>query len=128
MPFVRITVFGPAPTTDQIQRLQSGTTDLMVSVMRKPIDGVATLVERVSEGAWSIAGRPVGVATHVEATVAEGANTSDEKARFIAEMWTLLRSTLGPHLRDETYIVVRETAASSYGRGSLTRAERDRRD
>lgn len=125
MPFVRITVFGPGLTPEQSQRLQSGTTDLMVSVMRKPIEGVATLVEAVGEGAWSIAGRPVGVAAHVEATVAEHANTSAEKARFVAEMWALLRSTLGPDLSEETYIAVRDT--NSYGRGGFTRAERDRR-
>ena len=50
MPFVRITVFGPRLTTEQTQRLHSGATDLMVSVMRKPIDGEATLVEAVPEG------------------------------------------------------------------------------
>jgi 4-oxalocrotonate tautomerase len=127
MPFVRVTVFGPRLTTEQIQRLQAGTTDLMVAVMRKPMETIATLVEADAEGAWSIAGRPVGVAAHVEATVAEGANTPEEKARFVADMWTLLRSTLGPDLREETYIVVRDTPTDSYGRGGLTRAERDRR-
>jgi len=127
MPFIRITVLGPTLTAEQIRRMQQGTTDLMVSVMRKPIEGVAVLVEQVVQSAWSIAGRPTGVAAHVEATVAEGTNTPDEKARFIAEMWTLLRSALGPELREETYIACHEMDTMAYGRGGLTRAERDRR-
>ena len=127
MPFIRITVLGPTLAAERIQRLQQGTTDLMVSVMRKPVEGVAALVEQVTDGAWSIAGRPMGAAAHVEATVAQGTNTPDEKARFIAEMWALLRSALGPDLREETYIVVHEIDTTAYGRGGLTRAERDRR-
>jgi 4-oxalocrotonate tautomerase len=85
------------------------------------------LVEQVTHGGWSIAGLPVGIAAHVEATVAQGTNTPDEKARFIAETWTLLRSALGPELREETYIVVHEIDTKAYGRGGLTRAERDQR-
>ena len=127
MPFIRITVLGPTLAAEQVQRLQQGTTDLMVSVMRKPVEGVAALVEQVTDGAWSIAGRPMDVAAHVEATVAQGSNTPDEKAQFIATMWTLLRSALGSVLREETYIVVHEIDTGAYGRGGLTRAERDRR-
>jgi 4-oxalocrotonate tautomerase len=126
MPFIRITVLGPTLAAEQIQRLQQGTTDLMVAVMRKPVEGVAVLVEPVIQSAWSIAGRPMAVAAHVEATIAHGTNTPDEKAKFIAEMWTLLRSALGPELREETYIVCHEIDTKAYGRGGLTRAERDR--
>ena len=52
---------------------------------------------------------------------------AEEKARFMAEMWTLLRATLGPNLREETYVVCHEVATDAYGRGGLTRAERDHR-
>ena len=127
MPFIRITVLGPTLTSEQIRRILQGTTDLMVAVMRKPVEGVAVLVEQVIQSAWSIAGQPMSVAAHVEATVAQNTNTPDEKARFIAEMWSLLRSALGPELREETYIVVHEIDTKAYGRGGLTRAERARR-
>ena len=126
MPFIRITVLGPTLPAEQIRRLHQGTTDLMVSVMRKPIEGIAALVEQISQGAWNIAGRPASVGAHVEATIAQRANTGEEKARFIAAMWALLRSTLGPELREETYVVVREVDTEAYGRGGLTRAERGR--
>jgi len=58
MPFIRITVLGPALTSDQIHRLQQGTTDLMTSVMRKPIEGTSVLVEQIGRGGWTVAGAP----------------------------------------------------------------------
>jgi 4-oxalocrotonate tautomerase len=127
MPFIRITILGPFLATEQIRRLQQGTTDLMVSDMRKPVEGTAVLVEQVTHGGWSIAGPPVGIAAHVEATIGQGTNSPNEKARFMAKIWTLLRSTLGPELREETYVVFHEVDTNAYGRGGLTRAERDRR-
>ena len=127
MPFIRITVFGPSLATDQIQRLQQDTTRLMTSVMRKPIEGTSVLVEQINQGDWSIAGTPVPVAAHVEATIGKDTNRPDEKAQFVTEMMQLLRDVLGPELREETYITIQEFNHDSYGRGGLTRAERERR-
>jgi len=125
MPFIRITVFAPVLDREQIRHLQQGTTDLMISIMHKPVAGTAVLVEHVDRGGWSIAGPAVSPAAHVEATIGRGTNTRDEKARFLGDMMALLRSALGPELRDETYIVLHELDHGSYGRGGLTRAERD---
>ena len=86
MPFIRITILGPSVVPEQIRHLQQGTTELMVSVMRKPVVGIAVLVEQVTHGSWSIAGPPVGIAAHVEATIGQGTNTPNEKARFMAEI------------------------------------------
>jgi 4-oxalocrotonate tautomerase len=127
MPFIRITILAPPLGLDQIRVLQQSTTELMQSVMGKPLEGIAVLVERVERGGWSIANVSVGVAAHVEATIGLGINTADEKAKFMTAMWALLRTTLGPELRDETYIVFHEVDAKTYGRGGLTRHERDRR-
>jgi phenylpyruvate tautomerase PptA (4-oxalocrotonate tautomerase family) len=126
MPFIRITLFGSALSSEQIKRLQQGTTDLMITIMRKPVEGIAILVEQVAHGAWSIAGSQVDVAAQVEAAIGLDTNTPDEKARFCREMMGLLRTVLGPALRDETYITLREFDHDSYGRGGLTRAGRDR--
>jgi 4-oxalocrotonate tautomerase len=127
MPFIRITAFGAILTSEQIRSLQQGTTDLMVTVMRKPIEGTAVLVEQVNQGGWSIAGASVKVAAQVEATIGLGTNTPEEKARFMAEMMRLLKAVIGQELRDETYITFHQFDHDSYGRGGLTRAERERR-
>jgi 4-oxalocrotonate tautomerase len=127
MPFIRISVLGPTLAPEQIRRLQQGTTDLMTSVMRKPLEGTAVLVEQINQGGWSIAGNPVHVAAQVESTIGLGTNTPEEKGRFMKEMMQLLRSVLGKELREETYITFHEFDHSSYGRGGMTRAERERR-
>ena len=124
MPFIRITVFGCSLTPAQIDRLQQGTTDLMTTVMRKPLVGTAVLVEQVAAGGWTIAGKKVDVAAQVEATIGAGTNTPEEKAQYIAETMKLLRETIGPQLKDETYISLLEFDHHSYGRGGLTRARR----
>jgi phenylpyruvate tautomerase PptA (4-oxalocrotonate tautomerase family) len=127
MPFIRITVIGPTLTLDQIHRLQEGTTDLMTGTMRKPIEGTSVLVEQIHQGGWSIARAQVPIAAQVEVTIGLDTNTPDEKARFMTEMMALLRTVLGREVREETYITIREFRHDSYGRGGLTRAERDQR-
>ena len=124
MPFIRITVFGTELTASQIEQLQIGTTDLMTSIMRKPLVGTAVLVEHVSSGGWSIAGATAELAAHVEATIGQGTNTPEEKGKYIAETMNLLRRVLGDRLKDETYVSLLEFDHHSYGRGGLTRAER----
>jgi len=100
---------------------------LVVRGVQKPVEGIAVLVEQAVAGSWNIAGPAVGAAAHVEATIGRKTNTPDEKARFLAEMRSLLRSVLGPALREETYIVLHEVDRQAYWRGGLTRAERDGR-
>jgi 4-oxalocrotonate tautomerase len=84
VPFIRITVLGSTLSPEQVCRLQQSTTELMTSVMRKPLQGTAVLVEQINHGGWSIAGMPVQVAAHVEATIGLGTNTPEEKAQFMA--------------------------------------------
>jgi phenylpyruvate tautomerase PptA (4-oxalocrotonate tautomerase family) len=127
MPFIRITVLSPELSQQQIERLQSGTTALMVDGMRKPLDGVAVLVDRVERGAWCIGGHDVAVAAEVDAIIGAESNTAQEKVDFMAGMMALLRETLGAGLGEDTYIVIHDMARDSYGRGGLSRAERDRR-
>jgi 4-oxalocrotonate tautomerase len=127
MPFVRISLISPTIDHEQIRNLQQGATELMASVMRKEVAGIAVLVEHVDRCGWSIAGASIAVGAHVEATIGRGTNTPDEKARFMSGMWRLLRAELGFALREETYLVIHEIDTNAYGRGGLTRAERDRR-
>jgi len=99
----------------------------MTGTMRKPIEGTSVLVEQIHQGGWSIARAQVPIAAQVEVTIGLGTNTPDEKARFMTEMTALLRTVLGREVREETYITIREFSHDSYGRGGLTRAERDQR-
>jgi 4-oxalocrotonate tautomerase len=128
MPFIRITVLSPELSTQQIEILQTGTTALMVEGMRKPLEGVAVLVDRVENGAWRVGGKSVAVAAEVDAIIGADSNTEQEKAAFMADMMALLRKALGHDLGEDTYIVIHEMARHAYGRGGLSRAARDRRN
>jgi 4-oxalocrotonate tautomerase len=125
MPFVRITVFGPSLTAEQIGSLQQGVTELMTRVMRKPDLSVAVLVEQVTQGGWSIAGKQVSKAAQVECHIGVGTNTPEEKAEFMSRVITLLQSTIGLDVQDVTYTMVYEHHHDSYGRGGLSRNLRE---
>lgn len=76
MPLIGITALSPALSADQIRRLQQGTTELMVSGMRKPVASVAVLVEHLESARWSIAGRAAPIAAHAEAIIGQGTSTT----------------------------------------------------
>jgi 4-oxalocrotonate tautomerase len=126
MPFVRVTTFGPSLTADQIIGLQQGITELMTGVMRKPNVSVAVLVEQVTQGGWSIAGKQVSKAAQVECHIGAGTNTPEEKAEFMSRVIKLLQSTIGLDVQDVSYTMVHEHHHDSYGRGGLSRNLREK--
>jgi 4-oxalocrotonate tautomerase len=124
MPFVNIKIAGLTLAPEQVQRLQSEATRLMVEVMRKNFQLTAVLVEQVAASGWTVGGAPVKVAAHLDVKVTAGTNTPDEKRRFIAEATDLLRAVVGPALNPVTYVVVHDIAADAWGYGGLTQAAR----
>jgi 4-oxalocrotonate tautomerase len=124
MPFVHIRVAGPALTSEQIRRLQTGATDLMADTMRKKRHLTAVLVEEVPASAWSVGDDPVRAAAHLDVKVTAGTNTPAEKARFIAEAMQLLRDVLGQELNPVGYVIVHELAGTAWGYDGVTQAAR----
>lgn len=126
MPFVNIKVAGPVLTQDQVRHLQEGATTLMADVMRKKRELTAVLVEQVPISGWSLGANSIGMAAHLEAKVTQGTNTTDEKARFVGEAMSLLRSVLGPDLNPVSYVIVHEVPADGWGYDGRTQADRAR--
>jgi 4-oxalocrotonate tautomerase len=124
MPFVSIKISGPTLAVEQVRRLQQRTTDLLNSALGKNADLASIVVEQVAAPGWAVGRTPARVAAHLEARVTAGTNTSEEKARFIAEADSLLRHVLGPELPVATYIVVAEVAPDAWGYGGLTQEQR----
>lgn len=124
MPFVNVTIAGPAIGADQLESLHRGVTDLMAGVLRKNADLTSVLVEEVPLRAWRVGARPLGCAAHIQAAVTAGTNDAEQKARFIAEANALLHRVLGSGLPLATYVVVQEIAAESWGYGGLTQEHR----
>lgn len=127
MPFIRITILSSPLSPDQVRRLQSGTTALMGSILKKKTPLTAVLVEQVSSGGWSIGNEAASIAAQVEATITAGTNSDAEKAAFIREEMRLLKEVLGKELREETYVVIREIPAVNWGYGGFTQEERHKR-
>jgi 4-oxalocrotonate tautomerase len=124
MPFVRITISGPALAPEQVSRFQTEMTELMAATLGKRADLTSVLVEQPAAASWAIGGTPAKVAAHVEATITAGTNLSEEKARFIEKSMRLLRSVLGSELNPATYVVVNEVSANSWGYDGRTQESR----
>jgi 4-oxalocrotonate tautomerase len=124
MPFVSIKISGPTLAVEQVRQLQQRTTDLLNGALGKNADLASVVVEQVAVPGWAVGRTPARVAAHLEAKVTAGTNTSEEKARFIAEADSLLRRVLGPELSVATYIVVAEVASDAWGYGGLTQEQR----
>lgn len=124
MPYVHLTIAGPAPTDAARRRLAAGLTRLMAEVLGKDPALTAVRVETAETGLWTVGGTPVSPAAHLEATVTAGTNSAADKARFIAQAMELLKGEAGPGLPLATYGVVREIAADSWGYDGRTQAAR----
>jgi 4-oxalocrotonate tautomerase len=127
MPFVSIKISGPTLAVEQVRRLQERTTDLLSSVLDKNADLASIVVEQVAAPGWAVGRAAARVAAHLEAKVTAGTNTSEQKARFVAEADALLRDVLGPELPVATYVVVDEIASDAWGYAGLTQDRRRQR-
>jgi 4-oxalocrotonate tautomerase len=124
MPFINVKVAGPQLEKSQTIALQKGITSLMAAVLRKKGPLTAVLVEQVSLTGWSVGGEPVARAAQVDAHVSANTNTPEEKARFVAEAYALLRRVLGPDLPEVSYVIVHDIPMNSWGYGGLTQEQR----
>lgn len=126
MPFVRISIAGPAPGSETARRLQRETTALMAGILGKQPELTVVRLEAAPAHLWAGGGAPLpdGVrAAQLEAVVTAGTNTAEEKARFVAAAYGLLRETLGD-LGVPTYVMVTETPATDWGYDGRTQAGR----
>jgi 4-oxalocrotonate tautomerase len=120
MPFIHVKVAGPQLEKSQTVALQKGITSLMAEVLRKQAPLTAVLVEQIPAGGWSIGGDPVMRAAQVDAFVSTGSNTPEEKSRFVAEAYALLRKVLGQDVPEVSYVLIHDVPMNSWGYGGRT--------
>lgn len=128
MPFIRVTVSDPDLAPARRNVLAQGLTDLAVSVLGKSAARTTVLVNPVPAEHYYVAGHPVREATgaHVEVSITAGTNNADEKARFIAGAYALLRETLGM-LPPIAGVALYELHPESYGYNGITQFDHYRR-
>jgi 4-oxalocrotonate tautomerase len=123
MPYIRITVTGPALSADQRRELQSAFTREVHLLLGKRRQVTVVTVLELPAASWAIHGEPVERAAHAEIAITAGSNTPAEKAAMVRAAHACLREVLGP-LPDATYVVIQEIAADAWGYGGRTQQAR----
>jgi 4-oxalocrotonate tautomerase len=119
----------PLQNPERYAELAAELTDLTVSVLHKRREVTAVVVEDLPLARWHIAGQTVNQpAAWLQIDITAGTNTTEEKARFVAEAWALLTHRLsageGAMLAEASYVTVRELPATDWGYGGCTQAQR----
>lgn len=124
MPYIRVTVSDPDLAPTRRYALAEGLTDLAVSALGKSAARTTVHVHPVPADHFFVAGRPVPEATgaHVEASITAGTNSAEEKARFLAGAYALLRETLGV-LPPVAGVALYELHPESYGYNGVTQLD-----
>jgi 4-oxalocrotonate tautomerase len=126
MPMITVEIAGE-PDVALAQRVQETVTRLAAEILHKDPVVTAVAVQFTPRRFWFVGGR----ATHelstaaffVDARIADGTNSKDEKAEYVARTFAALSSALGgAHV--ESYVHVDDVRADSYGYGGLTQERR----
>ena len=102
-------------------------TALTAKVLRKDPKVTAVAIEFIPSRRWFTADRSAsqrGVASFfLETRITAGTNSSEEKARYVAETYSAIGAILGG-AHHESYVHVHEVSADGYGYGGQTQAQR----
>jgi 4-oxalocrotonate tautomerase len=116
----------PPQSTERLGLLARRLTDLSTEVLGKRREVTAVVIEELWPGRWFIGGRnPRDPTAMLEIRVTAGTNSAEEKAQFIAAASGLLEQQLGS-LAEASYVIVQEVAATDWGYGGRTQAQRRR--
>jgi 4-oxalocrotonate tautomerase len=127
MPLITVTYSSSQPTSSLKADIAAAVSDLTARILHKDPSVTAIIVTAVDAADWFAGGRSLaeqGLASYwLDIHVSEGTNTKDEKAAFLAAVFTRMGELLGP-LHGETYLHVDEVKADAYGFGGLTQGRR----
>lgn len=126
MPFIRISLAGKSPSTQQVMHLQAETTKLMAEILGKRSEVTVVAVESGSDSNWAVGGEALKEAHglgQMEAFITAGTNTEKEKTNFIAGAYQMLATVLGSACTP-IYVVIIEVDAANWGYDGQTQAAR----
>ena len=106
MTHVHISTAGPTLAPEQVHRLQARATEAAANVLDRGRRSVSVLVTRAPVNGWSIEGRPVHLAAHVQVRITGAPTTAGQRICLVAELQDLLRLVFGPVMPDATLVVV----------------------
>ena len=127
MPLITVSYSSVRKTPSLKAEIAGAVSDLTAQILRKDPKVTAVIVKCVDAADWFAGGRSLaeqGLASFwLDVHVSEGTNTKDEKAAYLAAVFTRMGELLGP-LHNESYAHVDEVKGDSYGFGGLTQERR----
>jgi 4-oxalocrotonate tautomerase len=126
MPILNVTI-SRKPSADLVKQIADGLAERTHRLLGKPRDVTSVAVTFVPPEHWIVAGRSLEeqelASFWLDIKVTDGTNTKDEKATYLEEVFSFMRSVLGP-LHGESYILVHDVRADAYGYGGKTQEHR----
>ena len=117
MPYIRISVAGDAPTTEQVSELQRNTTQLMADILSKRPEVTVVTVESRAAIDWSIGGNHLADGqrlAQMETFITAGTNSDQEKAEFISAAQQMICDVLNAAI-SPLYVVISEIDGANWG-------------
>ncbi|MBR0828674.1 4-oxalocrotonate tautomerase family protein [Bradyrhizobium manausense] len=127
MPLITVTYATSRRSPTLKADIANAVSELTAKILHKDPDVTAVIVKAVDAADWFAGGRSLAeqkLASYwIDTHVSEGTNTKDEKAAYLAAMFTRMSDLLGP-LHHETYLHVDEVKGDAYGFGGLSQERR----
>ncbi len=127
MPLITVAYSSSRQSPSLKAEIASAVSELTAKILHKDPKVTAIIVKSVDAGDWFAGGKSLAehkLASYwIDIHVSEGTNTKDEKAAYLAAMFSRMAELLGP-LHHETYLHVDEVRGDAYGFGGLTQERR----
>ncbi|MCF3643359.1 tautomerase family protein [Rhizobium sp. TRM95111] len=124
MPYAHLRIAGEPAGPDGLRHLHDEMTRIVASLLGKKAELTAVDIEEVPLSGWAVGTHRTKRVAHLEVLVTAGTNSPEQKERFIAAAYGLLREIFGADLHPVSYVVIRDLSADSWGYGGLTQAAR----
>ena len=127
MPLITVSYTSSRQSPSLKADIARAVSELTATILHKDPKVTAIIATSVDAGDWFAGGKSLAdekLASYwIDIHITEGTNTKDEKAAYLAAMFTRMAEILGP-LHPETYLHVDEVKGDAYGFGGLTQERR----
>ncbi|MGB7120185.1 MAG: 4-oxalocrotonate tautomerase family protein [Bradyrhizobium sp.] len=127
MPLITVSYSSSRRTPSLKADIAAAVTNLTAKILHKDPKVTAVIVKSVDPADWFAGGKSLAeqklASFWLDIHLTEGTNTKDEKAAYIAAMFSRMGELLGP-LHNESYLHVDEVRGDAYGFGGLTQERR----
>ncbi|MEO8542551.1 MAG: tautomerase family protein [Burkholderiaceae bacterium] len=114
-------------SVDTTKKAAAVLTQITAEVLGKSQELTAVVVEYVQPQNWFVAGASLlekgSTSMYLDIKITEGTNTKDEKAYFVAKVFSSLEAIVGP-LAMASYVVIHDVRADSWGNQGETKEYR----